>query len=88
MGNNHRPQTTATRSISFDLELLERIDKECADIRMGRSEFIQELALMYFNDRPIVERAKRLHRWADTVNAQEHPIAPVKLARKTPASRK
>jgi len=58
MGKNNRPKTTETRSISFEKELLARIDKECELLRFGRSEFLANLALMYFHDPVRLERAR------------------------------
>ena len=86
MGKNNRPKTTETRSISFDAALLTRIDEECDRLRMGRSEFIEDLALMYFNDPVRLERARML---GATVAAPitASPAAAPKLARKIPLRR-
>ena len=58
MGKNNRPKTTKTRSISFEKDLLLRIDDECVRLKIGRSEFITNLALMYFDDPVRLERAR------------------------------
>lgn len=87
MGKNNRPKTTETRSISFDAELLNRIDAECDRLRVGRSEFIEDLALMYFNDPIRLERARMLGATV-TPPSPAAPAAPApKLARKIPFRR-
>ena len=58
MGRNNRPKTTETRSISFETALIDRIDAETARLKIGRSEFIANLALMYFDDPVRLERAR------------------------------
>lgn len=58
MGRNNRPKTTETRSISFEKALLDRINEETVRLKIGRSEFIANLALMYFDDPVRLERAR------------------------------
>lgn len=62
MGKNNRPVTTATRSISFDADRLKQIDKEAGKLKMGRSEFIDYMAMMYFDDPVLKERAASMRR--------------------------
>lgn len=93
MGKNNRPKTTETRSISFDAELLKRIDAECDRLRVGRSEFIEDLALMYFQDPVRLERARMLSATLTVVPAltagqEAEPAAPVVLARSVPVRKK
>ena len=89
MGKNNRPKTTETRSISFDAELLKRIDAECDRLRVGRSEFIEDLALMYFQDPIRLARAQMLG--ATVTQAVTTPPPPPadkpKLARQVPFRR-
>ena len=60
MGNNNRPQKTATRSISFEKSRLTQIDKEADRLGMGRSEFIEYLAMIYFKDPVLEQRVQAL----------------------------
>lgn len=92
MGKNNRPKTTETRSISFDAALLTRIDEECDRLRMGRSAFIEDLAMMYFNDPVRLERARMLGATVAVASTAAAPVASAptaapKLARKIPFRR-
>ena len=67
--------------------MLERIDQECETLRMGRSEFMAELAMMYFNDPVREERVKRLDS-AAVVGGAKPAATPVKMARQVPFRRR
>ena len=54
---------------------------------MGRSEFMAELAMMYFNDPVREERVKRLDS-AAVVGGAKPAATPVKMARQVPFRRR
>jgi hypothetical protein len=43
MGNNNRPVTTETRSVSFDRVMFEFMEQDRQELRLDRSQYLREL---------------------------------------------
>jgi len=46
------PRCRVPRSISFDLDLLERLDAKCKDLKVDRSEVIRRLVQIWLEETP------------------------------------